>query len=188
MTKCPHAIEDPTQPYCHAATKISGIVVPLQQDMCQECAAHPFLPQSVNAIVCGAARLAQIQAGLEPDPKLFDCMKSEQLEVDPELLKAAHQHWFDLHTFALKSWQPEAVRCYYKHWVETIPEFGCGCAEHWKEITQIYPIVFDRWIDWFVSTWYAHNMVNLSLFKPWFSLKQAKEIWMPHVVTNLQSQ
>lgn len=182
--KCNHLQDN----ICLAATKIAGVYTKTTQESCQACSAHPFLPQSVNRVVCALARSAQIAEGLQPDPNLYACMKSDQMPIDPELLKAAHAHWFNLHTFALKVWLPDAARCYYKHWVETIPDFGCGCADHWKEITDKYPILFDRWIDYFISTWYAHNMVNMSLFKPWFPLKMAKEIWMPHVNTNLRSQ
>lgn len=159
---------------CLVATTQAQVECTPTEQQCQVCIT---LPQKINGVTCGMARAAQIEAGLEPDPKLIACIKQEQ-QHSPELLRKAHECWEEIHSFNLTTWSPVLAECFYEYWLLTIPEFGCDCKDHWLEITNKYPIVFTTHMTFFISVWYAHNIVNQRLFKPWLSLKNAKKKWL----------
>lgn len=166
-------------PHCHVATELAGIYCPTDDHKCQICSTHPTSPQRVNGVTCSMARKIQIDSGLEPDPKLTECVQTEQLPIAPEKLEAAHKWWNNLHYFRLDPWHCMRAKEWYLAQLDLIPSFDCNCREDWDEITLYFPIVFDRYIDFFISGWYAHNLVNTKLFKPWFPLKDAISKYKP---------
>jgi len=119
------------------------------------------------------ARSKQKEAGLEPDPDLFECMKNDQLPISKEKLEASHLWWNKLHNLSLTPWSHSFAESYFKELCKTIPEFNCSCKDDFEEILLYYPILFDTYTNYFISSWYAHNMVNTKLFKPWFYLRDA---------------
>lgn len=160
---------------CLVASKLSGINTSPTFAQCYECSSHPSSPQGINSVTCSMARSIQKEAGLEPDPDLFECMKSNQLPISPEKLLASHNWWNKLHGLFISPWSPRFALSYFKELCKTIPEFNCTCKDDFEEIVLYYPIVFDSYRNYFISSWYAHNMVRVKLFQPWFPLKDAME-------------
>lgn len=158
---------------CLVATELSGIVVHPTSDQCHMCSIHPSLPQGINSVTCSMARSKQVEAGLEPDSDLFECIKNDQLPISKEKLEASHAWWNKLHSLCLSPWSPKFAESYFKELCKTIPEYGCNCKDDFEEIVLYYPIMFDTYFNYFVSAWYVHNLVNTKLFKPWFLLKDA---------------
>ena len=159
---------------CVVASELAKLRCSPIPEQCLACSSHTSLPQRINGVTCSMARTAQIKAGLEPDPDLFECMQTEQLPISREKLEQSHKAWDALHSYYLPDWCSKTAERDYQIWVHTmIPEFGCNCKDDWEEITLYFPIVFERYMDYFVSCWYAHNLVNTKLFKPWFPLKDA---------------
>ncbi len=179
MIPCKYRFQNSQQEFCHVASELAKLHVPATETQCNACNNHPTLPQRINGVTCSMARSYQIKVGLEPDPALTECVKNEQLPIAPEKLEAAHKWWHNLHTFSLHYWIPEQANNWYERQLDLIPAFDCNCREDWDEITLYYPIVFDRYIDFFISGWYAHNLVNTKLFKPWFPLKDAINKYKP---------
>lgn len=163
-----------TDNICLVATKLGGIPTRPTASQCHACLSSP---QRINGVTCGLARDAQDRAGLQVDQTLTKCVFDDAMPVNPELIAEAHKCWETIHTFDLRVWLPEAARAFYSYWLTTIPDFDCGCVEHWKEITELYPILFDTHRNFFISVWYAHNILNEELFKPWVLLKDAKKTW-----------
>lgn len=170
---CKHFIVDSKA--CHVASELAKLVVTVNPVFCEQCTKHPTLPQRINGITCGLARNAQIVAGLEPDPNLLDCVVNEQLPISIEKLEAAHYWWDRLHSFKLKHWNAFEAQNFYNNHVLEIPDFDCDCKQGWLEITKHYPIIFTSYPMYFISGWFAHNCVNIKLFKDWFPLEKAME-------------
>lgn len=174
---CPHRITDEGINYCTVAEHLSKLIAKTTALHCEACTNHPT-PQGVNGVTCSLARSAQIEAGLEPDPVLFECIKLDKFPIDPAKLAAFHRHWEEIHSYKLDKWDETTVKEFYKDWCSRIPEVGCNCTDHWKNITDTYPIMFSTPWLFFYTTWYAHNILNESLFKRWMPLKEAMKLWL----------
>ena len=170
---CQYRIDD----QCKVATSLALMPVIPSPWHCDACTKHLTLPQRINGVTCAMAYKKQKDSGLEPDPKLFQCIKTEQT-FNQEVLTFLRNKWKLLHTFKCKPWDAIYAKSWYESWLIDLPQFGCmSCSSHWDTITRQWPINFRSHSDYFFSTHYAHNIVNRKLFKEWYPIRQAIKHW-----------
>lgn len=170
---CPHL----KQRQCQVATTLALLPVRPTKEQCYECSNHLTLPQRINGVTCSMAYRAQKDAGLEVDPKLSQCIRTEQTYSE-EVLRFLRKKWKDLHTFKIVPWNKGYAETFYENWLNDLPTFGCqSCASHWQKITERWPINFTSHFAYFCSTHYAHNIVNKRIYKSWFPLEDSIVYW-----------
>jgi hypothetical protein len=88
-------------------------------------------------------------------------------------------HWNELHRYTYTT--PEACEAFYLDWTFRIPNLGCDCMSHWRELTSKYPPDFSSAKAFFGWGWARHNDVNERLGKPVFLLDEAYAMHYPAV-------
>lgn len=101
-----------------------------------------------------------------------------QLQLEPS--KTPQQHWELLHSYAFSSeWNTHAASEWYQAWTFRIPNLGCDCRQHWRDLVSATPPDFssaDAFFRWTVA---AHNAVNLRLDKPTMPIDAAIALYRP---------
>ncbi len=162
---------------CKIASELAMLYATPTKEQCKACTEHPTLPQRINGIVCAVAKKAQMSAGLEVDPKLINCIHTEQT-LEPEVLVFLQNKWKQLHSYKLANWNPTLAKIEFEKWKEDIPQFGCvSCASHFEELIEEFPPIFTSQKLYFGWTVLIHNKVNLRLYKDEFSIQKAMELY-----------
>lgn len=177
LKPCPHRAYHPHRtpaPTCLVASKLAMVFATPTPEQCEACTNHPTLPQRINGIVCAVAKKAQVDVGLEPDPKLTICIHTEQT-LEHSVLVFLQNKWRLLHSYKLANWNPTLARIEFEKWLEDIPQFGCSsCASHFDEIVEKFPPNFSSQESYFEWTVFVHNEVNETLYKDEYPLEKAK--------------
>jgi hypothetical protein len=83
------------------------------------------------------------------------------------------QKWKEIHSYAGNdpSWL--------ELWELTLPSFGCGCRDGYKDFKMRNPPDFSTPETFWNWGWYLHNWVNEKLGKPLLSHEEARKLWRP---------
>ena len=87
--------------------------------------------------------------------------------------------WAELHC------QRNPTRKWFADWVASVPNFACGCRDHFKPILERFQRSISEILDsspvnqakWFVLTVDLHNAVNVELKRPEMTLDDASKRW-----------
>jgi hypothetical protein len=86
--------------------------------------------------------------------------------------------WKEIHVRALNFTSTNDMD-FLTNFAKKIPRFtsGCACREHWLSIVKANPPKFGsngEYFEWTVNT---HNLVNIKLGKPTYTVEQAKSFY-----------
>lgn len=94
--------------------------------------------------------------------------------------------WLEAHRYApanADNWEPMAAMRWYNAWADRIPRFGCGCQNHWSEMTRVHRPTFTSpkaFFEWF---WARHDDVSRQHSgRPRITLDQAYALYWPDAV------
>lgn len=103
-----------------------------------------------------------------PPPKSWRGSEIDKyIPIDKLILKKSQECWNDLH-FNVNTFD-QLVQ-----WIKTIPDFGCNCSDHVKTYMKEHLPPEKDLFDWGVG---LHNSVNTKLFKPTYTLEQARHAY-----------
>lgn len=142
---------------------------------CKQCGKN--LPNSNLRIFCNCGYINDpIPTGIISSNK--QSMKSNLENFLNELRNSSREHWYKLHKYAVlnRDWNPDIAQKWYLDWEQNIPNIGCSCTSHWRNIVSKHPPQFQTPEDFFAWSVKVHNIVNERLKKPIVSLEEAKRI------------
>ncbi len=89
-------------------------------------------------------------------------IRSKRKAISQSAMEQGRQAWKALHTYSQEAkWNPAVARdWYYSSWRPIIPQFGCQCRRHWRNLELEHPPDFsteERFILWGFE---RHNDVN----------------------------
>lgn len=98
-----------------------------------------------------------------------------------EPTETPQQHWALLHryAFAVPNWTQHQAAEWYQAWTYRIPNLGCDCRQHWRELVTSNPPDFSTSNAFFRWTVARHNDVNARLGKPIMPLDHALALYSP---------
>ncbi len=99
--------------------------------------------------------------------------------VDSDWLKLVHALWKELHEFAFVATEDQWSNCerWFADWLERVPQFGCDCQLHFRDLIKGLPPDFssrNAFVRWSIA---AHNMVNARLGKSIMNDEEALNLY-----------
>lgn len=101
-------------------------------------------------------------------------------EVDSEWLKLVHTLWRELHEFAIVATDDQWAKReqWFDDWLSRVPQFGCDCQLHFKDLIKGLPPDFGDRMAFVRWTVHAHNVVNVRLGKKQLSVNDALAMYV----------
>lgn len=101
-----------------------------------------------------------------------------QIAAADVAIERQRDHWLALHRFPFtKGWTCRGE--WFAIWQAEIPNIGCDCRKHWKELVAANPPDFSSRESFFAWSVDRHNDVNAKLGKPPVSLEEARKLHDP---------
>lgn len=94
----------------------------------------------------------------------FDRWENQPKREIPKRVGSRENHWLPLHRYAVEhaeNWCPtKAEKWYRREWKPRIPNYGCSCVSHWKDLEAKNPPDFTSPQAFFEWGWARHNDVS----------------------------
>ena len=111
------------------------------------------------------------QAELAERRAVAEKRKADRAKRDAERIAASREAWRQLHQYSVDhqdDWNPGKALKWLLKWEKSIPQFGCKCSQHWKQIKKRVPPKLQSATEFHQWTVDSHNEVNKDLGKPIF--------------------
>jgi hypothetical protein len=121
--------------------------------------------------------LSEIRCGGEPRGVAAATRSLVPLTGSIESLRSL---WVELHHFPFSdSWSCQTRCQWWKNWQARVPNLGCDCRRHWRDLVERMPPDFSSPAAFFAWSVSAHNAVNTRLGKPVVPLEEARCLYDP---------
>ncbi len=99
--------------------------------------------------------------------------------VDSEWLTLVHSLWRELHEFAFVATDEQWAgrEQWFEDWLSRVPQFGCNCQLHFRDLIRVRPPDFSARLAFFLWTVDAHNLVNSMLGKTQMPAEDALRLY-----------
>ncbi len=99
--------------------------------------------------------------------------------VDSVWLKLVRDLWKELHRFAFVATDEQWANReqWFQDWLSRVPQFGCDCQLHFRDLIRVRPPDFSARLAFFRWTVDAHNLVNSMLGKTQMPIEDALKLY-----------